>query len=77
MLSQQFRRLTYILVVPRVPGGRPARLFVQHPHELLLVRVDGGHHLGVGLAEGEEEGLEEGGLLEDEHPEVLELRVKF
>ena len=73
MVSQQFGGLTYILVVPCVPGGGSARLFVEHPNELLLVGVDRVHHLGVGLAEGEEEGLEEGGLLEDHHPEVLEL----
>ena len=60
-------------VVPGVPGGGAPGLLVEHPHKLLLVGVDGVHHLGVGLAECEEEGLEEGGLLEDHHPEVLEL----
>ena len=54
-----------VSVVPGVLVGGAASLLVQHGNKLLLVGVDGFHHLGVGLAETEKEGLEQGWLLED------------
>ena len=54
-----------VSVVPGVLVGGPTSLLVQHGNKLLLVTVDGLHHLGVGLAEAEKEGLKQVWLLED------------
>ena len=65
--------MTALSVVPRIFAGVSASLLVEHGNELLLVGVDGLHHLGVGLAEAEEEGLEKVWLLQDKNPEEVEL----
>ena len=54
-----------VSVVPGVLVGGAASLLVQHGNKLLLVAVDGLHHLGVGLAEAEKEGLQQVWLSED------------
>ena len=72
-MSYKELQMAALSMVPCVSGGGSARLLVEHGDELLLVGVDGLHHLGVGLAEAEEEGLEEVWLLEDKNPEEVEL----
>ena len=54
-----------VSVVPGVLVGGATSLLVQHGNKLLLVAVDGFHHLRVGLAEAEKEGLQQVWLLEN------------
>ena len=55
------------------PGELGPGLLIQHPDEGLLVLVDELHDAGVGLAEAEQQGLQQERVVEDLVSQELEL----